>query len=219
MERIFDCVQLVGLAAFLLLFLGRSVYLGAVRGINPIQLSRGKPPAEALIEGCLVIALPLWLYEIFAFAWPLPWHVFPDPLNAIVLDHTLARLAGCLLIGSGIALFAAALFSFGDSWRVGIDQETPGGLVTSGVFALTRNPIFVFMDAYALGSFLVSGRLLFAVIALLAGVVIHLQIRREEAFLEGLYGDAYRSYRDRTPRYLAPVQLTHRLAGSTPRCP
>jgi len=201
-ERIFDYAQLAGLAAFLTLFLGRSVYLLRVRGINPIRLSRGKPPVEALIEACLVVALPLFIYEVFAFAWPLPWHAFPEPLNAVVLDVPLAKLVGCALIASSLALFAAALFAFGDSWRVGIDQETPGALVTRGVFAVSRNPIFVFMDAYLLGSFLVSGRLLFAVFAVLAAVLIHLQIRREEAFLEDRHGDAYRGYLDRTPRYL-----------------
>ncbi len=202
MERIFDHIQLVGLAAFLLLFLGRSVFLRVVRGINPIRLSRGKPLGEALIEGCLVISLPLWCYEILAFAWPLPWHIFPEPLNVVVLDSAPADLVGSALIVSGLALFAAALFSFGDSWRVGIDQKTPGALVKGGVFARTRNPIFLFMDAYALGNFLVSGRLLFGLFALLAVILIHLQIRREEAFLEDRHGDAYRSYRASTPRYL-----------------
>jgi len=202
MDRFFDYAQLAGLGVFLGLFLGRSIYLVRVRGINPIRLSRGKPLVEALIEACLVIALPLFLYEIFAFAWPLPWHVFPEPLNAVVLDGPIWRLLGCALIAASLALFAAALFSFGDSWRVGIDQDTPGALVTGGVFALSRNPIFVFMDVYLLGSFLVNGRLLFAVYAVLGVLLIHLQIRREEAFLTELYGDAYRGYLDRTPRYL-----------------
>lgn len=202
MERIFDHLQLVSLAAFLLLFLGRSAYLRVARGINPFQLSWGKPIGEALTEGCLAVALPLWIYEIVAFAWPLPWHVFPESLNVIVLESTLAQLAGSLLIVWSIALFAAALFSFGDSWRVGIDQKTPGGLVTGGVFALSRNPIFVFMDAYALGSFLITGRFLFALFTGLAVLLIHLQIRREEVFLEARHGDAYRSYQKRTPRYL-----------------
>jgi len=31
---------------------------------------------------------------------------------------------------------------------------------------------------------------------------IHFQIRREEIFLEERYGDEYRTYRKRTPRYI-----------------
>jgi protein-S-isoprenylcysteine O-methyltransferase Ste14 len=58
------------------------------------------------------------------------------------------------------------------------------------------------MDAFAVGIFLLNGRLLFGLFAMLAIVAIHLQILREEIFLEQRYGDAYRAYRERTPRYL-----------------
>jgi hypothetical protein len=40
-------------------------------------------------------------------------------------------------------LLAASLVSFGKSFRVGIDIDYPDKLVTSGVFAITRNPICV----------------------------------------------------------------------------
>ena len=85
---------------------------------------------------------------------------------------------------------------------MGIDRDMPGQLVTGGVFAWSRNPIFLFMNAYALGTFLLSGRLVFLVFALLAIAALHSQIRREESFLEDAYGEAYRAYRAATPRYL-----------------
>jgi protein-S-isoprenylcysteine O-methyltransferase Ste14 len=206
MAWLLDVFQIGSLVVFVLLFTGRTVYLRVVRGINPIRVSRGKPLGEALLESLLVVALPIWLYEAFAFAWPLPWHLFPEPLNVVVLDAPVARVAGCLLIIGGITLFAAALFSFGDSWRVGIDRETPGELVTEGVFAFTRNPIFLFMDTYALGTFLLNGRLLFGLFAVLAFVAIHFQILREERFLAGRYDQVYRAYRRRTPRYFGVVR-------------
>ena len=113
-----------------------------------------------------------------------------------------ARALGALLVLAGLAFFALALAAFGDGWRVGIDTERPGELVTRGVFGISRNPIFVFMNAYAVGTFLLTGRLFFLIFALLAIAAMHAQIRREEAFLEDAYGDAYRSYRAATPRYL-----------------
>jgi hypothetical protein len=39
--------------------------------------------------------------------------------------------------------FAVTLKSFGDSFRVGIDEKKPDKLVTSGMFAISRNPIYV----------------------------------------------------------------------------
>jgi protein-S-isoprenylcysteine O-methyltransferase Ste14 len=206
MDWLFNFFQIGSLVVFVLLFAGRTAYLRVVRGINPIRVSRGKPLPEALLEGLLVAALPIWLYEAFAFAWPLPWHLFPAPMNVVVLETPLAQVAGCLLIIGGIVLFAAALLSFGDSWRVGIDRDTPGELVTGGVFAVTRNPIFLFMDAYALGTFLLNGRLLFGLFALLTFAAIHLQILREERFLADRYDQVYRAYRRRTPRYFGVVR-------------
>jgi protein-S-isoprenylcysteine O-methyltransferase Ste14 len=200
--RFFEGFQLAALAVFLLIFIGRSIYLRAVRGASPICIARGKPLPEALLEGLLLIALPVWLYEVFAFAWPLPWHLVPDSLGVVILDNAPARALGALLVVAGLALFVLALAAFGDGWRVGIDTERPGGLVTRGVFRISRNPIFVFMNAYAVGTFLLTGRLVFLIFALLSIAAMHAQIRREEAFLEDAYGDAYRKYRAATPRYL-----------------
>ena len=202
MMRFFEYFQLAALAVFLLIFIGRSLYLRTVRRVSPIRIARGKPLPEALLEGLLVIALPVWLYEVFAFAWPLPWHLVPDSLGIVMFDSGPARALGALLVVSGLAHFALALAAFGDGWRVGVDTERPGELVTRGVFGISRNPIFVFMNAYAVGTFLLTGRIVFLIFALLAVVAMHAQIRREEAFLEDAYGDAYRDYRAATPRYL-----------------
>lgn len=202
MTRFYEHFQLAALAVFLLLFIGRSIYLRTVRRVNPLRIARGKPLPEALLEGLLLIALPVWLYEVLAFAWPLPWHLIPESLGIVMFESGLARALGALLVVSGLALFALALAAFGDGWRVGIDTERPGELVNRGVFGISRNPIFVFMNAYAVGTFLLSGRLVFLIFALLSIAGLHSQVRREEAFLEGAYGEAYRAYRTATPRYL-----------------
>jgi protein-S-isoprenylcysteine O-methyltransferase Ste14 len=202
MARFFELYQLAALAVFLLLFIGRTIYLRTARRVSPIRVARGKPLPEALLEGLLAIALPVWIYEVLAFAWPLPWHLVPESLGIVMFDSGLARALGAVLVVSGLALFTLALAAFGDGWRVGIDTEPSGELVTRGVFGISRNPIFVFMNAYALGTFLLSGRLVFLIFALLAVAALHAQIRREEAFLEGAYGEAYRAYRVATPRYL-----------------
>jgi protein-S-isoprenylcysteine O-methyltransferase Ste14 len=103
----------------------------------------------------------------------------------------------CLGFGRGLALPA-----FGDSWRLGIDRETSGPLVTHGVFAWTRNPIYVGLDSFALGTFLVQGRLIFLALALVSVGMLQDQIRREERFLARAYGGAYREYCARVGRYV-----------------
>ena len=93
------------------------------------------------------------------------------------------------------------LRAFGDSWRLGIDRDAPGVLVTDGIFAWTRNPIYVGLDLLALGTSLVQGRLIVLALALVIAVMLHDQILREESFLARTYGDAYREYCARVRRY------------------
>lgn len=202
MSRAFDIFQLAVLACFLCVFLGRTLVLRLTRGVKVLTLAVGKSRGRAALELLLVVGLPLWLYEIVAYAWPLPYHVFPPPLDAVVLDAFAARWLGVVLVSGGLLVFGLALGAFGESWRVGIDEHSPGELVTGGIFAFTRNPIFLFIDLYFVGTFLLSGRLIFLLTAIVAVVAIHLQIRQEERFLERTYGDAYGDYCAGVARYL-----------------
>jgi protein-S-isoprenylcysteine O-methyltransferase Ste14 len=116
------------------------------------------------------------------------------------------------LLTSSIALFGWALASFGSSWRVGIDQESPGSLVTRGVFAYTRNPIFVSMDTFFIGTFFVQGTVFFLAAAIIAVAATHFQILQEETFLARTYGSDYQRYRTAVPRYLGLPSRTSAAA-------
>ena len=128
----------------------------------------------------------------------------PAWADMIIVSSETARGVGGFFVAAGIVIFALALFSFGNSWRIGIDRRTPGALVTTGVFRISRNPIFVFLDLYLGGTFLLNGTLVFLAVAVLGAAVLHLQILREERFLQAHYGESYRKYCERTPRYLIP---------------
>lgn len=212
MERPLELFQIVALVIFSLLFLGRSVQLRMVHGVQPLALVRGKPTCQALREGLLLLALPAFAVLVVAYALPLPVLQPPIWLDPVLVDALGVRVLGAASLTAGLLLFAAALLSFGLSWRVGIDRAQPGALVTTGVFAWSRNPIFLFMDLYAVGTFLLTGRLVFAVFALATVVALHRQIVQEERFLRGLHGQAYATYLRRVPRYFG----WPRSAGRTP---
>lgn len=186
---------------FLVLFLGRSLWLRVVHGVRPFRAMR----RPGLLEWLLVVGLPLFTWEALAVSagWP---PLVPTAWNPVLFSHPVAVWTGRALILGGLALFAAALWSFGRSWRVGIDREAPGALVTEGVFGWSRNPIFVFMDALVLGTFLCTGHGVFGLLALATVAGIHFQILAEERFLAMRYGPAYARYRDQVPRYLGRVR-------------
>ncbi len=104
-----------------------------------------------------------------------------------------------LLIGLGFLV--SALWFLGDSWRIGIDDRAPGALVTTGIFAYSRNPIFVFLLCWFWGVYLVLGTGFFLVCAVALSMGVSVQIRHEEVFLERFYGEVYRAYKKRVPRY------------------
>jgi protein-S-isoprenylcysteine O-methyltransferase Ste14 len=103
---------------------------------------------------------------------------------------------------AGLAILLWSLISFRKSFRVGIDVHHSDDLITTGVFALSRNPIYVSFASILLGQFLVFPS--WIVLAYLAAGVLlfHRQVLREEAFLGKHYGEEYTKYCRRVRRYI-----------------
>ena len=109
---------------------------------------------------------------------------------------------GVLLCLAGLVMLSLSLVSFGKSFRVGIDQQHPDKLVTTGVFAFSRNPIYVAFASVLLGQFLVFPNWVLLVYMVAAIGVIHRQVLREEEYLRRHYGQQYSDYCERVRRYL-----------------
>jgi protein-S-isoprenylcysteine O-methyltransferase Ste14 len=201
----FDYFQIAAAIFVVVLLFGRTLYLLAVKQVNPIVLGVGKRGTQRLAELAVLVGFALWLNQVIIYALHL--RLTGSGLDTILLDLPIAKVVGAILIVVGFILFIWALISFGTSWRVGIDTHKPGELVTSGVFAFTRNPIFLFLDLYFVGTFLINGTLLFLLAAFVAIIAVHYQIMQEERFLAHAYGQAYQDYRRQTERYFSLHQI------------
>ena len=200
--------QLATLAFFLVVFIGRTLYLWFTQRINPVALGVAKKGLPRLIELLFFPWFVLWMLALVWLALQpssqlVPW----IPLWSELLP---AQILGVLVILAGDALFVWALISFGNSWRIGIDEKSAGTLVTDGIFAFSRNPIFAFIDLYFLGTFLVNGSLVFLVFTVAAILALHYQILQEEKFLSDRYGQTYREYTTRAGRYFNPKAILQR---------
>lgn len=105
-----------------------------------------------------------------------------------------------VLIGWGLMILALgwtviAQAQMGRSWRIGIDTANQPPLVRSGLFAVSRNPIFLGMRLNLLGLFLVWPNALTAMALLLGEVLMQLQVRLEEQHLQAAIGEPYLAYR------------------------
>jgi protein-S-isoprenylcysteine O-methyltransferase Ste14 len=197
----FDYFQLASLGIALLIVVGRACYLRFRRNINPIAIGGGKQGILRAVEFVVIIGFVAWMSEVLLFALHSSFRLFPSSLDSQLLNSFPAKIAGVALITSGLVILVSAYASFGDSWRVGFDVKTPGALVTTGIFALSRNPIYVFLGLWFIGVFLINGTLIFLIFALLAIAVLHWQILQEEKFLVRLYGQPYQNYCARIGRY------------------
>lgn len=142
---------------------------------------------------------PIAILQIAYFcAYALASYAFLDTrLSQVNTDGLLFPLALVLmLIG-----FLMVLFSMPFLGKRSFGQEV-GSLRTSGLYRYSRNPQlvggFFFIAGYAMLWPSWQG----ALWACLWLAIAHLMVRGEEAHLENVFGDAYRDYCARTPRYL-----------------
>jgi protein-S-isoprenylcysteine O-methyltransferase Ste14 len=86
--------------------------------------------------------------------------------------------------------------------RHGTKQPTTV-LVTEGVFARTRNPLYVGVSVALCGIALIFALDWLSLLIIPNCVILHFAVvRREELYLERKFGEAYRRYKARVPRYL-----------------
>jgi len=169
-------------------------------GKSPFVMGKGKKGFEKYREKISMFALGMAMIFIILYCL---YESLDQYLLAIEgLEAFPLKILGSSIIMLGYIFILTAFIHMGRSWRVGIDLETEDELITKGIFSFSRNPIFLGIDFYFIGVFLIFPNLLFAVILSLAIVGIHWQIVEEERFLKVRYGRDYEAYLNLTGRYI-----------------
>ena len=127
--------------------------------------------------------------------------IAPQLFGRVLWESAVLDTIGMGLVISGTLLALAAFWVMGRSWRIGIDEQAREELVTTGVFAFSRNPIFLFFDWLAIGMACISGTVFFVATAPFILAATHAQIRREERYLRRTFGVEYQQYCRRVRRY------------------
>lgn len=123
------------------------------------------------------------------------------------LENAWVAAIGVLLGVVGIALTLVAQLAMGDSWRIGVDDSQRTDLVTSGVFARVRNPIFTAMLIATAGLVLLVPNVISLAALLVLIVALEVQVRLvEEPYLARTHGRAYADYCARAGRFIPSGQ-------------
>ena len=127
--------------------------------------------------------------------------------DVVTADPPIAvQISGLVLALAGFAATLAAQTGMGASWRIGVDPADRTELVTGGVFAHVRNPIFTAMAAAQAGVVLMvpTWISLVALVALVAAVQLQVRVV-EEPYLRSVHGGAYDAYAARAGRFLPGI--------------
>lgn len=117
--------------------------------------------------------------------WPMQWWVGAS-----------VALVGMLLIGAAVGVFR----------KSGEDPQpwtATGRIIDTGLYAYTRNPMYLGMAILMLGLALAIGSVMgILMVPIAIGIVGSTVIAREEAYLTGKFEGAYRAYMERVRRWL-----------------
>jgi protein-S-isoprenylcysteine O-methyltransferase Ste14 len=105
--------------------------------------------------------------------------------------------AGWTLVGAGVAISASAVRAVSD-----VDLERPSALISSGPYAISRNPMYVGWTLLYVGGALITRNAWMVVSLPVVAGIIHRDVLREEHRLEGEFGQEYVRYRKLVRRYL-----------------
>lgn len=177
---------------------------GPDRVIGPLlaltALLLGAAPVAALVAGDP--AAPMGVTALTEGAWGV----------------VTAGVGVALLVASGV-LTVVAQVQMGASWRIGVQAGERTDLVTRGLFAHVRNPIFTGMAGVALGAALLVPNALAWIGAALMLATLQAQVRLvEEPHLLGVHGDAYRRWTATAGRFVPGIgRSLHRGSVTTER--
>ena len=185
-----------------------AIYAAAMSGIilryrrrygrSAVRLSGAGGAIDRIKEAALILFGVLLVWQAVAAAFglyvPLGNRLF-DPLPAL----------GTIVTFAGVSLILSAIATMGASWDIPIspEQSSPAaGLITSGPFRFSRNPIYLGMIVTMVGWMLLIPALLSFIIVIGAVLNLRHQALEEEEYLIRTYGPQYEAWAREVGRFI-----------------
>lgn len=184
---------------FLLVFVIRSVMLWRKTGINPLTFDK-KDDAHGFNGKIFKIISLIELIIVGIYAFKNEWYKYLLPFW--YLENPTSQKIGWSLLIISLVWVWVSQSQMAASWRIGIDQKNKSELVTKGLFSISRNPIFFGIMIANVGLFLVIPNAFTLLIISLSSLSINTQIRLEEEFLKGEFGEKYIKYCKKVRRWI-----------------
>lgn len=140
---------------------------------------------------------PVWTVAAVLLVW-LAAQVWPWPVA-----EGLSRGLGGGLVGAGLALMGAAVVQMAMARTTVIPRRAPSRLVRGGVFAVSRNPIYLGDALVIAGAALwLQVPWMLPIVPVFARIITRRFILDEEARLRAAFGPEFQDWAARTGRWI-----------------
>lgn len=143
-----------------------------------------------------------WQHKAFLALFRI--YLYPLIALSVLLLPTVTSFTGWVKLAIGLTLIIAGFgmafrITFCMGWRNAFGEKR--GLITTGWFARSRNPIYVATWVGLIGWAMIISDPRVVLLLTLWGVMYLLAPHFEEPWLDHQYGDVYRAYKAQTPRF------------------
>ena len=149
---------------------------------------RKPPPVWLLliIFSALYTSISIWLTNILQLPWIFPLH------------QLVGMVVGVILLVAGFLIWVSAMKTLKLRRAFGKDIYKPEGssrLITTGIYASVRNPIYLGVSVMLLGWFFVFQLTFFLILTILFLIHFYFVAKWEERELTRRFGDEYLRYK------------------------
>lgn len=125
------------------------------------------------------------------------------PLSVSFFGTKTAFVAGILLVTTALTILLPALILFFQTKNTLITIKPANSLQTSGIYSISRNPMYLGLLTLYMGIGCFKGNLwTFILVPLLVLIITHFVIRNEEAYLVRTFGADYAAYQKKVKRWI-----------------
>ncbi len=168
-------------------------------GKNPNVLPKDESAYSLIGKYFKLVLILIFLYTILFLFFP---RAISNSFKITILDHSFLKIAGVSLMIISWIWVLIAQYNMKNSWRIGIDKNTPTELITAGLFKYSRNPVFLGMMVSLAGLLLSLPNFITLMFLLTGTILMQIQIRLEEEFLFKQHGSVYSDYKNRVGRFI-----------------
>ena len=180
-------------------FVWRSYVVWKGTGINPFVF-KNTDTAHDFVGRVFKLTFALVVVVVLVYALSPAAYAYLAPIRW--LEYELLQWIGVAFLLVSLVWTIIAQAQMGEAWRIGVDTEHRTPLVQTGIFRISRNPIYIGVVITLSGLFLIIPNALTLLILVVGLVLMGVQIRLEEEHLGKMYAKEYAEYCRQVRRWL-----------------